>query len=277
MNIYAISLIKNEADIVEYTLSKASEWADQIFVYDNGSVDGTWEKICYMSRVNKKIIPWKRHKKPFRDSLRAEVFNEFSHIAQEGDWWCFKMDADEVYIDDPKQFMLNVPDRYFFVASESIEYQLCIEDIAEYNFTDDFSRDVQNVRYYSPYAWSEKRFFRHKKNLKWPENCNMPVAIGFSYPKLIKLKHYQYRSPQQIQLRLDTRRQAGEAGFGGWDHAKQKYWREKLSKRNGMAYDLNDGTYQIKRIRNRFKQSFILYLIYIVKLLFISKCKHGNI
>ena len=45
MKIFAIMLVKNEADIVASVLKDAEKWADKIFILDNGSTDGTWEII----------------------------------------------------------------------------------------------------------------------------------------------------------------------------------------------------------------------------------------
>lgn len=42
MNIYAIMLVKNEADIVKSVIKDAEKWADKIFILNNGSTDGTW-------------------------------------------------------------------------------------------------------------------------------------------------------------------------------------------------------------------------------------------
>ena len=45
MKIFAISIVKNEADVIEQNLKEAELWADKIFILDNGSTDGTWEII----------------------------------------------------------------------------------------------------------------------------------------------------------------------------------------------------------------------------------------
>lgn len=58
MKIFAIMLVKNEADIVGYVLKEAEKWADKIFIIDNGSTDGTWEII--QSMRNEIITPWKQ-------------------------------------------------------------------------------------------------------------------------------------------------------------------------------------------------------------------------
>jgi glycosyltransferase involved in cell wall biosynthesis len=43
--IHCIALCKNEADVIGVCLQEAVKWADYIYVYDNGSSDGTWEIV----------------------------------------------------------------------------------------------------------------------------------------------------------------------------------------------------------------------------------------
>lgn len=91
MAIHALSLIKNEADIIEYSLGAAVRWCDHIYVFDNGSTDGTWEKVQAMAKEFPAIVAWKQDPKPFRDGLRAEIFCNFRRRARLGDWWCISM------------------------------------------------------------------------------------------------------------------------------------------------------------------------------------------
>lgn len=49
MKIHSICLVKNESDIIAQTLKAAVNWSDFIYVYDNGSTDGTWEKVISLS------------------------------------------------------------------------------------------------------------------------------------------------------------------------------------------------------------------------------------
>ncbi len=50
MQIHSICLVKNEADIIEQTLKAGIDWSDFIYVFDNGSSDGTWEKVFYPTK-----------------------------------------------------------------------------------------------------------------------------------------------------------------------------------------------------------------------------------
>ena len=111
MKIYAICLVKNEEDIIEYCLRAASKWADKIIVYDNGSTDNTWMKVQEAAKVESKIVAWKSEDKAFHDGLRAEVYNAFKHNLAKGDWWA-KLDADEFFMSDPRNFLNSVPKKY---------------------------------------------------------------------------------------------------------------------------------------------------------------------
>jgi hypothetical protein len=61
------------------------------------------------------------------------------------------------------------------------------------------------------------------------------------HPKPLYFRHYPYRSTQQIQMRLDVRRNNRERGFEGWDHAKELTWQEKIVPSSGLHHDENDG------------------------------------
>lgn len=234
MHIYAISLIKNESDFVEYNLTEASKWADQIFVYDNGSTDDTWDIVNRLATTNPKIIPWKSEAKPYDDGLRAEVFNEFRHVAKKGDWWCFILDCDEIYIEDPRRFLAEVPWYYHVVKTESYEYRLTHEDVEEYEFHNRFPEDIPFVQYYARRTYSERRFFRHRDRLVWRTSQKFADHDGVIYPKGIKLKHYQYRSPKQIKDRIKVRIEATKDGYEWFGRDNVDEWREKLSHRNEL-------------------------------------------
>src|SRR4029453_7516931 len=168
MAIHAISLIKNEADIIEYSLGAAARWCDHIYVFDNGSTDGTWEKVQAMAKECAAIVPWKEDPKPFRDRLRIEVFYQFRDRARPRDWWCI-LDADEIYIDDPAEFLAAVPDCYRSVWPQVYRYAFTDKD------AEDYARDPENyekvpaperLRYYVLSEYSEPRFIRHTRDLR---------------------------------------------------------------------------------------------------------------
>ncbi len=133
-----------------------------------------------------------------------------------------------------------------------------------------FAGVEQKCRYYINH-WSEPRFFRYSSGLTWEdEKEGYPLEIRSArvYPVRIKLKHFPYRSPEQIQKRLQTRRPAVENGefihesIPNWgkvvegirsdqargldqvgpEHAGAA-WEERIVDSSTLDYDAHDGTY----------------------------------
>jgi glycosyltransferase involved in cell wall biosynthesis len=234
-------VVKNEADIIELCLQEASKWSDHIYIYDNGSTDGTWEKA--LSLKNEIIIPWKQDDKPFQESLRGEVFNAFEHKASPGDWWC-RLDSDEFYTQSPKHFLTSVKRGFHVVWGIAIEYYLSLKDVNSIDFSLPVSQIIPQIQFYKAEN-SEPRFFMHRKGLTWDANGAWPHHMGLVNPDRILYRHYKYRTPDQIQKRLNTRRDARAKGFTGWDHAKDDDWQQKLVNSEELHYDSQDGHYII--------------------------------
>lgn len=257
MKIFAIMLVKDEADIVQSVILDAKRWADRIFVLDNGSTDGTWEEV--LSLADDTVVAWKQDFRPYHNGLRADVYNAFKGEAQAGDWWCFKLDADEFYVDDPREFLSGVSAKYDLVAKKSLDYFITHEDIAEHNFTGSFEADKPFIRHILGGCYSEPRFFREHKGIKWravPEEHYPPYA-GLLSPQTILVRHYQFRSPTQMQKRLDIRNAAAvKSGGKSFRHVKETDWHELLRHRSELVFD--DGrveTYNALPIRNNTRQS----------------------
>ena len=243
--IHSICVVKNEADIIQHCLKKAAQWSDYIYVYDGESTDGTWEKVLEIKSDT--IIPWKRHDKVFQECLRGEVFNAFKHQAQDGDWWC-RLDADEFYLESPRDFLKRVKLKNHVVWGIAIEYYLTHKDYDSLDFTQSIPQLLPQLKYYKAEN-SEARFFRHRSGLVWHDaSAAWPKHMGLVNRERILYQHYKYRTPKQIQQRLDTRRQNRERGFSGWSHASEKNWRDKLVDSQKLHYD--DRTeYQIDRVK----------------------------
>lgn len=247
MKLHGMCLVKNEADIITETLSKAAQWCDFIYVFDTGSTDETWMKVKELGAEDPKIVPYRTECRAFSDSLRAEIFAAFRDQAAAGDWWC-RLDADEVYIDNPRVFLRSVPRRHHVVFSASHQFYFTERE------RDAWQRDPETwealpaeerLRYYVC-DHSEARFFRHRVGLQWPSG-SWPRHMGVTHPRRIRLKHLQYRSPSQIQKRLDTRRQASADGwklFDSYDGVKD--WQEKIADAGKLQFDDQSGRYLVE-------------------------------
>lgn len=249
MKIYGICLVKNEEDIIEETLCKASAWCDKIIVDDSGSIDRTWERVCAIAESNPRVVPFQKKTRAFNDRLRADAFNAYRAELQPGDWWA-KLDADEIYIDDPKSFLQNVPRRHHVVGTFHLQYYLTEKEAALY---DSQQRDSwlslpaeERLSYYICDA-GEPRFFRHRSKLEWT-NGSWPRHMGVMHPCRIRVKHLQYRSPEQIAQRLATRQEASRSGWKNFDsYESENHWREKVRQSESLCFDDRTGNYIINQ------------------------------
>lgn len=241
MKIHCIALTKNEEDVVGLCLTEAARWADHIYVYDGASTDPTWDIV--KSLASDKIIPWKQDGKVFREGLRSEVFSEFRHMSCDGDWW-LQLNVDEFYFNDVRKVLSRIPESHNFVWGIPIEYYITWKDIEELDFSLPISRLLQSLRYYRV-DWSEPRCFRYRRGLVWHSDGAWPRHVGVTARERIIFKHYPYRSPKQIQMRLDTRRDNRQRGFSGWAHASQAAWTEKIANVSDCNFDDGSGRYVI--------------------------------
>jgi Glycosyl transferase family 2 len=244
MKIHGMCLVKNESDVLQETLLAALHWCDHIYVFDNGSTDGTWELVKKLAAQHREIVSYKQDEVPYSSSLRADIFNAFRSNAEAQDWWC-GLDADEFYIDDPRLFLTKVPDRHLTVWSASLNYYFTDKDAAAYRqdpVTFLQTPVPQRLRYYCS-NWGELRFFRHDDKMVWTrdQEGGYPPSMftAPAYPVRMWLKHYQYRSPEQIEGRLRTRRPAIEAGTGFW-HERKQDWIRTVATRTDTPLDFED-------------------------------------
>lgn len=244
--VHSICLVKNEADIVRLTLERALAWSHRVLVLDNGSTDGTWEVVQRLARDDPRVVAWKQDHAPFRESLRGDVYNAFRQGADADDWWC-RLDADEIYVEDPRLVLRRVARRHHVVWGIALEYYLTPEDVERIDFSRPIEQILPLIRGYKAEN-SEPRFFRHRARLRWAQQ-GWPDHMGLSAPQRVPYRHYKYRSPHQIQRRLDTRREAIARGFQGWGHARGENWREKLAAAHSLQTDRGEERFQIDERR----------------------------
>lgn len=248
MKIFCICIVKNEEDIIEQTLRAAAFWADSIFVYDNGSTDDTWEKVKQLNKTKKNVMPYKTYAKPFSNSMRREPFVDFRYMCENCDWWCI-LDSDEIYAENPRDFLRRVPCYYQVVWSISVQFKITDEDMRQFEqkpscYADDVPV-TDKLRYYKT-DWSEARFFRYDHRLIWPKRRAFPLA-GAVYPKRILMKHYKHRSPIQIQRRLAVRKAANKSGVLSFRRERDDgNWRSYVTSAEEMDFDCHDGQFVVR-------------------------------
>ncbi|MEM9804258.1 MAG: glycosyltransferase family 2 protein [Cyanobacteria bacterium P01_D01_bin.56] len=151
MKIHSLCIVKNEEDIIGQVLTAATRWSDYIYVFDNGSNDSTWEQVIELSHQYGQIVPYKKDSCRWSSQLRGQIFNRYRDNFKPGDWCC-RLDADEIYIDNPIDFLAKVPSQYQVVGAAMLTYYFSDRDYERYiqnplSFSDDVPIEAK-CRYY---------------------------------------------------------------------------------------------------------------------------------
>ncbi|MFB6258245.1 MAG: glycosyltransferase family 2 protein [Flavobacteriales bacterium] len=249
MKIYAICLVRNELDIIDRTIEHALGWADKLLIVDNASDDGTWERI--QERKGNRLIPVTRTEDLYSDALRGRGFNAFRSELEEGDWWAIQ-DADEFFYDDPRSFLPRIEHKYHVVASKKVDRRIP----KEWTEGPDALQEAppptpQGIPYFTSYAWSELRFFRHRPRLKWPEGAIWPKRIGIVAPERIRVEHYPLRSLEQVRKKYEEKIAVHHQDPRFFRHiASAEDWKDMLPDKQELLYD--DGEQDIfQRVSTR--------------------------
>lgn len=229
--IHCVTIVKNEVDIIEYTLINALKWADNLFVWDNGSDDGTTEKLNELSNKYEKIHFKGVVNKPFYDGLRGELIQSIKHLSSVGDWWCM-LDADEIYFESPKIIIDNQPSNVNCIWGTMIDFKFTDLDYKRYlddpqNF---HKTDLLDRFQYYECICIERRFYKHQKfGLFWVSGKQCPYLHESYSADRPFFANYRYRSPEQIISRVEIRRQLSEKyGIRIFPHEMSKKTYEKM-------------------------------------------------
>ena len=255
--IHAVCLVKNEEDIIGQTLSYASQFCHKIYVFDTGSTDSSWAKVQQVE--NSVVVPFRYEKVTFHDGLRAKVFNAMRDQFTEGDWFFF-LDADEFLAEDPIK-AISIAEKEGADQINTLQYNFYFTDKdwqAYKEGKDSREQPIAQRRRYYRFVNIEQRLFRITENLVWPEYIDSANPCGYMKPigakKLKKCsyripnRHYQYRDPDQIQLRLKTRlaaRSANSSNFVHYQYLDDRVdWTKSIVPSSKLHYYSNDGQFK---------------------------------
>ncbi|BDX08257.1 glycosyltransferase family 2 protein [Planctobacterium marinum] len=241
MKLNAICMVKNEGDVIAETLLNAIAFCHRIYVFDNGSTDGTWETILELAQQHEQIEIAAHSDEVFKNQLRNRVYNMFHHKYTDDDWW-YILDADEMLTEDPKP-LLSEADRkgYDMLRVWQAQFYFTDKDMAGYE-QEDKSLPVTERRRHYRINWREPRFFKNKQNQQWSENISgrLPPFCKRFYYKAPICRHYAQRTPEQIKARNQIRIN-NPFSFFHLKNGKADNW---LKQADDMFVYNNDGKFQ---------------------------------
>jgi hypothetical protein len=207
--IAALMMVKDEIDVIEANIHYLSnQYLDKIYVYDNGSTDGTREKLSYLSVIYNELVI---KDDPIVGYYQSEKMNKWSNeLFQKDIDVIIPIDADEIWYSKNPEYTLGEAirrsDADIFVARAEDYVPTIFDDFTEKVFykrirhkkvhSDSFSSVAFN---YSPEFYLEMG------------NHNVLNHPGERAYDVIGIKHYQYRSFSQFCKKVRNGKTAYDA------------------------------------------------------------------
>jgi hypothetical protein len=232
MNI-GLLMTYNEADIIEEVMEANRHTVDTIFVLD-GSDDGTDEILGQYKEVELILKDKEVISGPVRDHHR-QVLLAAAHERYGVGRWFTLMHGDEIFHDDPRK-IVEQADKQGASRVNWAAMQFFMHTSDE---PLDTTKPVQErLRYYSPF-WLEVRQFKTSARTHYKDGVHgkvIPEGVGWRpFSKVPLYKHYSYRTPEQMQRRLEALAQRGFSGA----RLSQSIYRETFSSEYKTARKFN--------------------------------------
>ncbi|UCH26771.1 MAG: glycosyltransferase family 2 protein [Trueperaceae bacterium] len=198
----------NEADVIEETMEANRKFVDCIFALD-GSDDGTDKILQKYPEVellvrDREISP----NGPIRDYHR-QVLLEAARERYGPDNWFTLLHGDEIYHDNPRK-IAELADRQ---GAQRVNWAVMQFFPHQNDVPLDLTLPIQErIRWYSPF-WIEIRQFKGNKRTRYRDGSHgrvIPDGVGWRpYTKTPILKHYPFRSPEQVKMWQEVKARRG--------------------------------------------------------------------
>lgn len=199
-------MVKNEVDVVLESICNALRFCDTVYVFDNGSTDGSYEAVKALSELNPKVVIAAHSDEVFKNQLRNRVYNQYHHLYSDDDWW-YILDADEMLVEDPKPMLIKAANKGKN-CMRVWQAQFYFTDVDQYNYKNEAVEDPVSVRRrHYKINWREPRFFQNKQDESWSEHISgrIPPFCSKFYLHSPICRHYAERNLSQIKQRIAIR------------------------------------------------------------------------
>lgn len=231
MAFHAILVTRDEDDIIAQSIDRFLTWADEIHVFDTGSVDCTWDIVQDLSKKDSRVRPIEKRDIWFSDSLRGYCFDKVRNRFRPGDWFV-RTDTDEFYHIAPPEFVKShirkgdgcVYQQYYDFRLTHAEAQK-LED-PEKTIAERKLHIEDRRHHYTLGTYFEPRLCRYRRHMSWPPRYTFPINAGFLARARIPIRHYPNRDPRQLRKRMELRRTMTEAAINANRYSSRHPWRE---------------------------------------------------
>lgn len=249
MNLYGILIAKNEGDILEQTLLSLRERGGfkKIFFYDNGSTDNT---VVIAKKFTDLLASVNIVTQPFSDALKYQLLYRHADEYRPGDWLAI-LDADELMAE-------NVADKIALAeqaGANCLEYRSAQFYMTPADDAARFSPAVAAIEQRPHYLinYGEPHFFKYSPDIRLTEHLVKGRAEPLRFaPEKLLINHFQYRSAQQLQQRIDIRR-ANHQESRNWWHVHSSHWQDYLVNADWLHRFSGTYTYGLPKTVNLYK------------------------
>lgn len=229
MKVAALSMMKNEADILPYKLKYMENQVDYYLFLDNESEDNSLEIVS----KHPKTVFCDNVKGTFKTTMVDKFIEEVQKYIGINDW-IVHLDPDEfpffnikneIKMLDNSYNCMRVYFPYFFFTKKM--YTKWKNDPNFRKKINEF--DIHNYKYFARTLHAEVRIIENFRiNGDRPKLTKLKLSLPLPEPAVIYdnelyFGHYQYRSPEQIKNRLELRKKTVENGSPSFHYYKEKW------------------------------------------------------
>lgn len=194
MTVIAVSMVKDEADIVRETVGRMASQVDHVIVADNGSTDGTRE---ILEELGVEVVD-----DPDPAYYQSQKMTHLAGLAREqGARWVVPFDADEIHL--PFQYgasiaevLSGLPDHILMSEAPLLDHVATAQDEPD-------EPPVQRMRWRrTEQAPLRKIAVRAGERLTIHQGNHSATFEGIQHPAVVtdvlQVRHFPYRSPEQM-------------------------------------------------------------------------------
>jgi glycosyltransferase involved in cell wall biosynthesis len=231
-NFIALLPVRDEGDIIRECLTHALSWADQIFVYDTGSIDDTYEIVEDMAKADDRICPIGSEPVYYNENrVRGLLFNAARSKLRDGDWF-LRIDADEFHHVRPQEFVAKrVRSGEGVVYHQYYDFQLTHSEVEALSTDTAIAAErakplAERRRAYTVSVYAEPRMCRYRSSMRWPVDVSFPYNAGIVARERLAIRHYPHRDPLQLERRCKLRAimMADRVNRSNWMRPDEHHW-----------------------------------------------------
>jgi hypothetical protein len=159
-------------------------------------------------------VPFLQVDRPYSNGLRALAHEAFRRDRAATDWWLV-LDGDEMLAEAPGPVIASAEaEGASPIWAWQAHFYFTDRDLAEWEAgRDDRRRPITARRRYYAINWQEPRLFRNRPDTAWDgtKHPKLPPGLGRRARRLVVNRHYQFRDPPQMAIRMARR--YGQASF----------------------------------------------------------------